>query len=288
MLRRLLPVSCVVVLISAPALAQSVSERAAWMAKPAAAIASPSAGTREPDAEATGIREVSASPRQLIPLTTKLRYTSLILLPDDEDIMDVVCGDKDFWVITVSQNMAHVKPAKAGAETNLNLVTATGTVYSFLLREGKPDGKPVTVPDLKVYVTAEPSVTMTKRKYYAAAQYDALQGELLAAREQVEAERKRAGEQVATFKRQFPTSLSFTYAPWKNEKPFFVRAIWHDDAFTYIRADAKELPALYEVQDGQPAIVNYQVENGIYVVPKVLEHAYLALGKERFVFSEQR
>ena len=81
-------------------------------------------------AQAMGIREVSASSRSLIPLNTKIRYTTMILLPDDEEILDVVCGDKDFWVISATQNIAHVKPAKEGAATNLNLVTASGTVYS--------------------------------------------------------------------------------------------------------------------------------------------------------------
>ena len=54
---------------------------------------------------------------------------------DGEEILDVICGDKDFWVITSTQNIAHVKPAKEGAATNLNLVTASGEVYSFLLTE---------------------------------------------------------------------------------------------------------------------------------------------------------
>ena len=40
-------------------------------------------------AQATGIREVTASERNLIPLQTKLRYTTMILLPDDEDIVVV-------------------------------------------------------------------------------------------------------------------------------------------------------------------------------------------------------
>ena len=30
-------------------------------------------------------------------------------------ILDVICGDKDFWVITSTQNIAHVKPAKDNA-----------------------------------------------------------------------------------------------------------------------------------------------------------------------------
>ena len=103
-------------------------------------------------AQATGIREVTASDRSLIPLNTKIRYTTMILLPDGEEILDVVCGDRDFWVISATQNIAHVKPAKEGAATNLNLVTASGAVYSFLLTEGKS-----AQPDLKVYVTADPN-----------------------------------------------------------------------------------------------------------------------------------
>ena len=71
----------------------------------------------------------------MIPLQTRLRYTTMIVLPDGEEILDVICGDRDFWVISAVQNVAHVKPAKAGAETNLNLVTARGTIYSFLLSE---------------------------------------------------------------------------------------------------------------------------------------------------------
>src|SRR5436309_14321483 len=77
-------------------------------------------------AQATGIREVTASERNLIPLQTKLRYTTMILLPDDEESVDVVCGEKDFWMISAAQNIASVKPAKEGAATNLNLVTTTG------------------------------------------------------------------------------------------------------------------------------------------------------------------
>ena len=104
-------------------------------------------------AQTAGVREVSASGRSVIPLQTRIRYTTMIVLPDGEEILDVICGDKDFWVISATHNIAHVKPAKEGAATNLNLVTASGTVYSFLLNERSG----TTTPDLKVYVTADPS-----------------------------------------------------------------------------------------------------------------------------------
>ena len=74
----------------------------------------------------------------------------------------------------------------------------------------------------------------------------------------------------------------------KYEKPFQVRAMWHDGQFTYIKADATELPALYEVKDGKPTLLNFQVHQGTYVVPKVVDQGYLALGKERFSFSQGR
>ena len=40
--------------------------------------------------------------------------------------------------------------------------------------------------------------------------------------------------------------------------------------------------------DGRPALVNFQVQDGTYVIPKVLERGYLALGKERFSFQQGR
>ena len=113
----------------------------------------------------------------------------MILLPEQEEILDVVCGDRDFWVISAAQNIAHVKPAKEGAATNLNLVTASGRVYSFLLTEQKG-----AQPDLKVYVTADPSVATGPRKFYSAADMSALQAEVTSARAAADAAQQRADE----------------------------------------------------------------------------------------------
>jgi len=234
-------------------------------------------------AQAIGIREVSASERTLIPINTKIRYTTMILLPDDEEILDVVCGDRDFWIISATQNIAHVKPAKEGAATNLNLVTASGTVYSFLLTEGK-----TAQPDLKLYVNADPNAVRSKPKFYSASQVSALQTELTEARAAVQTIQHRSDEAIASFRQQYPANLQFAYGAPKYEKPFFVRSIWHDGTFTYIKSDARELPALYELKDGQPSLVNFQVQAGTYVVPKVLDRAYLALGKDRFSFQQGR
>jgi type IV secretory pathway VirB9-like protein len=236
-------------------------------------------------AQTSGIREVSASAQSVIPLQTRLRYTTMVVLPEDEEILDVVCGDASFWVITATHNIAHVKPAKEGAATNLNLVTATGAVYSFVLKEKA--GSAVDLPDLKVYVNADPNAPRSRPKYYTAAQYDDLQAELLEARNAMDADRRRAADAVAAFQQEYPAKLQFVYGTPKYEKPFLVRAIWHDGQFTYVKSDATELPALYEMKDGQPAIVNFQVRNGTYVVPKIIERGYLALGKAQLAFAQR-
>jgi type IV secretory pathway VirB9-like protein len=230
-----------------------------------------------------GVREVSATESSLIQLQTRLRYTTMIVLPEGEEILDVICGDRDFWVISAAQNIAHVKPAKTGAETNLNLVTASGTIYSFLLSEKSSGG----APDLKVRVNGPADASNRKRRYYSAAHVEDLEAQLTEAKAALEGAARRATEEIASFRQQYPSRLQFVYGTAKYEKPFLVRSMWHDGQFTYVKSDAAELPALYEVKDGKPTVVNFQVQYGIYIVPKVMDRGYLALGKEQFSFAQQ-
>lgn len=234
--------------------------------------------------QTVGIREVSATERSVIALQTRLRYTTMIVLPDNDEILDVICGDRDFWVISATQNIAHVKPAKAGAATNLNLVTASGAIYSFLLSEG---GAPNASPDLKVYVASEEGAPTGRARFYSAAHVEALEARVAEAQAAIRTAEAQAVESTAQYRRDYPAKLTFGYGAAKYERPFFVRAMWHDGEFTYIKSDARELPALYEVKDDKPAVVNFQVREGTFVVPKVVERGYLAVGEQRFSFSLQ-
>ena len=253
-------------------------------------------------AAAQSAREVTYTPQSIVPLHTRLRFTTMVILPEQEEILDFVCGDKEFWVVSGAQNLAYIKPAKAGITTNLNLVTASGHVYSFVLTEG------TDAPDLKIFVTLEDSVASPKttlQKFYSAAQVDEFRRdaedarkEIDDARTQLESERNEAkktiNERVNEFRATFPTTLQFPYRFKANQQPFNVSAIYTDGNFTYIRADATELPALYELVDAwprpgtSPNLVNFQVEHGVYIVPKVLERGYLAIGKRKLVFEAVR
>jgi type IV secretory pathway VirB9-like protein len=240
-------------------------------------------------ASAQTTRTVTYNERSVVRVNAKLRFTTMIILPDTEQILDFVCGDKDFWVVSGAQNLAYVKPAKAGASTNLNLVTGSGHVYSFLLTEGAAD------PDLKLYI--EPDETMAPTmgsppRFYTAGQVEAFkrtaeeaQREAAAARD---ASRKAIEEAVTTFRATYPTMLAFPYVVKGDRQPFHVAAMYHDDRFTYIRANAAELPSLYEVVDGAPNLINFQVEHGVYVVPKILDRGYLVIGDKRLTFERAR
>ena len=98
----------------------------------------------------------------------------------------------------------------------------------------------------------------------------------------------RAEKDKEAFQAEYPIkSLKFDYAFEKEKKPFMVSAIYHDDKFTYIRSSAEEKPTLYEVKDGSPNLINFDLKDGVYVVPKILDSGYLVIGKHRLDFRKQ-
>lgn len=91
-----------------------------------------------------------------------------------------------------------------------------------------------------------------------AAQFESVHAEVTAAREALEAERRRVTDAIASYQQEYPSKLQFVYGTPKYEKPFLVRAIWNDGQFTYVKTDAMELPALYEIKDGTPSLLDFR------------------------------
>lgn len=222
-----------------------------------------------PSAQAEQARTIHYAPNEIAALRAKVRFTTVVVLPADERILDYVVGDKDNWIIEGAENLCYLKPAKEGAATNLSLVTASGNVYSFVLSEvtRKPEEA-----DLKVFVVlGQESLRQT-----------------LAAPKLVRAEDLEALRQSQqTPEEQGPSVLRFEYDFEHDKKPFRVSSIYHDGRRTYIHSAGAEKAALYEQQDGEPALINFSVEDGVYIVPKVLEGGYLALGKSRLAFKRR-
>jgi type IV secretory pathway VirB9-like protein len=246
-------------------------------------------------AASTEARVVEYAKEDIVPVRAKLRFSTLIVLPEDEEILDFTTGDKEFWVINGAHNLCYVHPAQAGIRSNLNLIAASGHVYSFLLTE--ISNEPNAEPDLKLFVEPKEGSTIAVnnglRGYVSAGEAQAYKKELETLRaqaaDQIHAAESQAAERVNRFRSTYATKLQFDYPldPKAAREPFLVSAIYHDDAFTYIRCAAREKPALYELKDGKPNLISFQFENGVYVAPKIIDSGYLAIGKKKLPFARR-
>jgi type IV secretory pathway VirB9-like protein len=238
-------------------------------------------------------RVVKYAKEDIVPVHAKLRFSTLIVLPEDEEILDFTTGDKEFWVINGAHNLCYVHPAQAGIRSNLNLITASGHVYSFLLTE--ISNQPTLEPDLKLFVEPKEGSSIAAnsglRGYVSAGEAQAYKKELETLRsqsaEQIHAAQAQSTEQVNHFRSSYATKLQFDYLldAKAGREPFLVSAIYHDDSFTYIKCGAREKPALYEIKDGKPNLISFQFENGVYIAPKVIDSGYLAVGKKKLLFA---
>lgn len=259
-------------------------------------------------------RTVIHHSRDLVSLRTRLLYTTLIVLPDGEQVVEATCGDKEHWLINVRDGLVSVKPTKAAAETNLNLVATSGQVYAFMLSEISERKEETGDADLTVYLERDETDTRVttglvsglpageataaqlaasrpvpaRPKFVRAETLDDYRAQADLARDQARqlAERARADLEAGleSYRTSYPVSMRFAYRIESRKTAFRIRAIWHDDHRTFIQTTARELPALYEYQDRLPALVNFEVKDGTYVVPKVLRDGYLQLGTARLGF----
>ena len=225
-------------------------------------------------------------------LRARVRHTTVIVLPVGERILDFVAGDSEYWHLTGAANVAYLKPLAEDASTNVALVCESGRIYSFLVHE---DGEKPPHLVVRVEVGAEAAGISGAPGFVARSEVAAYRemaaqaaGAARLAREEAEAAiaeaRERAAAEVEAFRASYPGRLRFEYRLDRDasERPFRVEAMWHDGEFTYLRSRAQESPALYELRDGEPSLVAFDLtEDGLYVARRVLGDGWLQIGGER-------
>ena len=228
-------------------------------------------------------RVVHYSKDEIVPIRAKLRYTTVIVLPPNEKILDYVTGDKTYWIINGIANYCFLHPAKAGISSNLNLITNQGHVYSFTLHEISKD--PGVEPDLKVFVVPRHRSMLKAVKpdprFVPAS--DVRQYQL-----QAQIAEREARQAEGRFEADYPLRLHFNYKFPRNKRPFKVGEIYEDGRFTYIRSRAATAPALYAISGGKPSLVQFQVRHGVYIVSRVLDKGYLQIGNKRMKFRRRK
>jgi type IV secretory pathway VirB9-like protein len=226
-------------------------------------------------------RTVQYHSQDIVPIRAKVKYTTLIELPTSEKIMEAATGDKEFWIVDVVGNFCFVHPAKPGISSNLNLITDKGNIYSFTLEDISALS---TTPDLKVIV--EPAdhsaivAASSPPQFVPAAQLEQSRQQLAALQSHVE-------QAVDEYKSAYPTQLKFDYAYKANEAPFYIQSIYHDDKFTYIKTNAPEKFSVYEMKDDKPNLVSYDLREGTYIIPKIMDSGFVELGKKKMEFTRK-
>jgi type IV secretory pathway VirB9-like protein len=226
-------------------------------------------------------RTVQYHSQDIVPIRAKVKYTTLIVVPSTEKIMEAATGDKDYWIVDVVGNFCFVHPAKPGINSNLNLITDKGNIYSFTLQDVSAS---VGEPDLKVIV--EPAdrsafVASTGPPQFVPAV------QLAQSQQQLAALQSHVAQAVDDYKSAYPTQLKFDYVYKVNEAPFDIQSIYHDDKFTYIKTNAPEKFSVYEMKDGKPNLISYDLREGTYIIPKVMDSGYVELGKKRMDFTRK-
>src|SRR6185312_13528525 len=141
-------------------------------------------------ADTAAARTVKYSQNDIVPVQAKIRFSTLIVLPEGEEILDFTTGDKDFWIVNGVHNLCFIHPAQVGISTDLNLITANGHVYSFLLTE--VSNEPNAQPDLKIFIEPKDQSSVGVQgflqNYVPASEADAYRKEIQTVREQASAE----------------------------------------------------------------------------------------------------
>jgi type IV secretion system protein VirB9 len=229
----------------------------------------------------TTSRNVAYHSQDIVPIRAKVKFTTLIVIPATEKIMEAATGDKDFWIVDVVGNFCFVHPAKQGISSNLNLITDKGNIYSFTLTDITGQSEE---PDLKVIIQPADASNIVAAngppQYVPAAQLEQ-------ARQQLATVQSHIGAVVDEYKSAYPLALKFDYEFKSNEAPFNIQSIYHDDKFTYIKTNAPEKFSVYEMRDGKPNLINYELRDGTYIVPKVMGNGYVELGKKKMDFTRK-
>jgi type IV secretion system protein VirB9 len=232
-------------------------------------------------AQDASARTVQYHSQDIVPIRAKVKYTTLIEVPPTEKIMEAATGDKDFWIVDVVGNFCFVHPAKQGISSNLNLITDKGNIYSFTLQDISATSDS---PDLKVIIEpADRSAIVAASgppQFVPAAQLEQSKQQLAVLQSHVE-------QAVDQYKSSYPLELKFDYSFKANEAPFDIQSIYHDDKFTYIKTTAPEKFSIYEMRDGKPDLINYELRDGTYIIPKVMDSGYVELGKKRMDFTRK-
>ena len=239
-------------------------------------------------------RNVSYHDRDVIEIAAQIHLTTMIVLPKEEKIVDATVGNPDDWGIQAFGNLAYIRPGTKGSRTNINIINASGNVYSFYATE--ISGVAGAHADLKIFVTPGDGDLITalhsKPRFVLADDVAEYQKAAADAKAALAAERAKARAQAekqeSAGKVSALAALKHDYKSRTGKADAFnVSAIFEDGRQTYIDANPQEPGAVYELKDGKPNLIDFEYHDGRYTFHKVVNQGYIEVGKARLEFRRE-
>ncbi len=251
-------------------------------------------GQIQPAWNSASTREGAAVFRECGDCTYKVRtrqfMTTTVILPDHVTIEKADVGDRTAFRAKVrGRNLLAIRPVGAGVDTNINVYTTFGDVFSLYVRAEGFNSQ--HVPDLRVRILADRNgmIEGWKRQKKEG--------------EKEDGDKEKTAPRLSPDRRSDSTTLGKNlpfdpsklhgwgnYKLWGNDelRPYIV---FRDDHFTYIqygdRWNEIELPTAYVVFDGIDELVNTRVMGRTLVVESTAPLISLKSG-EKFLCLEYR
>ena len=257
------------------ALALALSQNACAATKPRAAEP-----VRPPAETGESARTVQYHAQDIVPIRARMKYTTLIVVPPTEKIMEAATGDKDFWIVDVVGSFCFVHPAKQGISSNLNLITDKGNIYSFTLQDVSGTS---LAPDLKVMI--EPCGPQSRPR--------------------MDLPSTSRPPRSSTCRSSLPRSRATSGRRWTSTRPLTryrssstmstrrTKLLSTSSPSTTTtssptsRTNAPEKFSVYDIKDGKPNLITYDLREGTYIIPIVLQNGYVQLGNKKMQFSRK-
>src|SRR5262249_62097255 len=79
--------------------------------------------TRTGNATESGARTVKYGKEDIVAVHAKLSFSTLIVLPEDEEILDFTTGAREFWIINGPPDLYYVQSADTAIRRSLKIIT---------------------------------------------------------------------------------------------------------------------------------------------------------------------
>ena len=254
-----------------------------------------------------GYRAVQVSDSSVVRIKAKVRYSTLVEFPSDEEIQSVPIGDGAAvppgqtmdalpnWEIWPFRNTVALKPTLKGARTSMSVVTkdASGEyrTTAFELIEGLgPDIKVAITRSVPVPVLNSDARIIVGLKQEVAARdqrVNELQAMLASAEKQLKAERESSASKIVPEQYFGKIHADYRLGKHAGEPPFLVSQVFNDGRYTYVKCASLEPPGFYERKDGKLSLVDYKYHGGQYVIPKIVDDGALRVGKKQVEFKRE-